>query len=230
MKHYIKLQQAGVKLVSDTSISLPVAKDLGYYAAILYTYLQDNQIERKNYGDAFNVRKGLRWIPKLAVSQILNEMPVFPDELTITRAAETLKNKNLILTETTGAFLEHGHETGRKRDIATWWHVLGITVPPRYLDVAKRRCFSAILASLLGIPKVLILAEWQLLPIALTDEYGDYKHLSAVQLEKTLPMDERTIRRHLKGLLKVRALIVHPTKPKLYRSPHSPRHNAEEGV
>jgi hypothetical protein len=151
----------------------------------------------------------------------VHELPVFPDAVTVDRATDTLKAAGLILTETTGKFLEPDHITGRKRDIATWWHVsreyvARNNVPEEYWDKSKHQVFSALEAVAYGISSALILAHWRCSD-AVVEEGGVYKRLSATELEKMLPMDERTARRHLKGLLAKQILIAHPEQPKLYR-------------
>ena len=210
-KHIDRLLAQGHKLKADPLMSLPIARDHGYYPAILHTYLQDQQEEQKTLSPAYNVRNGLRWIPKLTAAEIVNERPVFPDTLTVERAAATLKDAGLILMETTGAFLEPDHVTGRKRDIATWWHIVTKGVPLDYFDRTQRQAFSSLEAATHGIPQALLLALWRRSP-----KVEGYVKLSAVELEKVLSMDERTARRHLKALVKAGKLIPHPLLAKLY--------------
>jgi len=222
MKHIDKLLKKNQKFAADTLITLPVAKDHGYYAGILYCYLQDKQSEQASYVGNYNMRNGIRWIPKLTNSEILADLPVFPDIGTLNDAIRTLRKEGLILTETTGAFLEQGHATGRKRDIATWWHVsreyvAKNNVPSDYFDKSKRQVVSALEAVAFGISVALILGHWRARDVVEQDATGVYKRLSAVELEKVLPMDERTVRRNLKYLVNRQILFVHRDKPKLYR-------------
>jgi hypothetical protein len=222
MKHIHKLLSLNQIIAPDTLISLPVAKDHGYYPGILYPYLQDKQERQWEYGAKYNVRQGIRWIPKLTAADIVDELPVFPDTVTVDRAAHTLRCAGLILAETTGRFLELDHVTGRKRDIKTWWHVSREyvalkNVPLEYWDKSKRQVFSALEAAAYGISSALILAHFRCSDPVVQEEDGVYKRLSATELDKVLPMDERTARRHLKELLEKQILVAHPVKAKLYR-------------
>jgi DNA-binding MarR family transcriptional regulator len=204
----------------DTVISLPVARDHGVYAGILYPYLLRLQCEQSSYGDVCNKRMGLKWIPKLSMAEIAYDLPIFPDAQTVRRAAETLEAAGLILTESTGKFLEPSHVTNRKRDIKTWWHAdpfsMAKKVPAAYWDNEQHYTISSDEAEAHGIAQALILAYWRRLPVALEDEGALYKKLSAVELEKALPMDKRTARRHLKSMVQNGVITPHPDKPKLY--------------
>jgi len=199
------------------TINTAVAREHGDYASILYTYLQDKQREHNNYSDVFNTRIGLKWIVSLTYQDILNALPCFPDVKTVKRAAHTLRAAGLILMETTGRFLEKDHVTGRKRDIAAWWHVsrqhvANKAIPAAYFDKTQRVVFDAEEAKRFGIPQALILAYWR----ASKQMMDGYSKLSAVELERVLPMDERTARRHLKAMVKGGLLFRHPQQKKLY--------------
>jgi hypothetical protein len=215
VKHIDRLINDGIKLAPDTTISLPVAKDHGLYAGILYPYLQQKQQEQLNYGDSYNVRKGIRWIRSLAASEIIREQPALPDTQTVIRAADTLQAAGLILTERTGKFLPDHDKTKRKRDIATWWHVSRHYVARKdvceYFDTRQNYIVSAIEVAAYGVAEALILAYWR------KSDPAEWRKLSATEMAAVLPMDEKTVRRHLKSMIKRKILIPHEEKPKLYR-------------
>lgn len=147
---------------------------------------------------------------------------MFLDITTLHSAAEKLQADGLILTETTGAFLEPDHVTGRKGDLATRWHVsrehvAKKNVPVEYFDKNKRLVISALEAAAYGISAALILAHTRKAEPAELNENHLWRRLSTTELERVLPMDERTVRRHLKDLVKKGILAPHPTKPMLYR-------------
>ncbi len=205
------------KAKPDPTISLPAAKDHGFYAGILYPYLLKKQTEYNDYGDILNKRRGLKWIVSLTMAAIVSELPIFPDAKEVKRAADTLEAAGLILTESTGDFLERDHVTGRKRDTATWWHADPKMAPKKaYLDEKQRCIISASETAKYGIPQALILAYWRHSPVAITVDELSYKKLSAAEMENVLPLNERTIRRHLKELTETYRLIQYPGKPKLY--------------
>jgi hypothetical protein len=215
VKHIETLINDGIKFAPDTTISLPVARDHGLYAGILYSYLQRKQHEQSSYGDSYNVRRGIRWIPSLAASTIVQELPALPDTKTVIRAADALETAGLILTERTGEFLPKSHRTNRKRDIATWWHVskeyVARKVPAEYLDTRHNYIVSAIEVAAYGVAEALILAYWR------RSDPAEWRKLSATEMAEVLPMDERTIRRHFKSMIKRKILLQHEQKPKLYR-------------
>src|SRR5882762_7640869 len=57
-------------------LSLAVARKHGYAAGILYAYLQDQQKEFEPYGDIFNTRWGMKWIPTHSYARIQRELPM----------------------------------------------------------------------------------------------------------------------------------------------------------
>ena len=182
----------------DTHIVLSVAKDVGYYAAILYWYLMEKQIEQYGIGDGYNVRNGRKWIPMLDEAEIWRDMPIFPDVRTVTRAAEILEEEGYIITERTGAFLDRGQSgqdgylTGRARDRWPWWRVC------RHVEeYAKRIEISALEAAAYGMSGSVILGYWREADAALVADSIEYKKLSGADLEKVLPMDEKTARRQI---------------------------------
>ncbi len=63
MTHFARLVQNNTKRSLDTSIHLPVVKEIGYYASILLCYLMDANIEQYQYNDHHNYRLGVKWIP-----------------------------------------------------------------------------------------------------------------------------------------------------------------------
>jgi hypothetical protein len=215
VKHIDRLISNGIKLAPGTTISLPVAKDHGPYAGILYPYLQRKQQDQVNFGDSYNVRKGIRWIPSLAASEIVQELPALPDTQTVIRAADALETAGLILSERTGEFLPKSHRTDRKRDIATWWHVskdhVARKVPAEYLDTRQNYIISALEAAAYGVAEALILAYWRL------SNPAEWRKLSATEMATVLPMDEKTVRRHLESMIEGKILVQHEDKPKLYR-------------
>jgi len=220
MKHLKALLDNEHERRLDTIISLPVAKDYGLYPGILYPYLQKKQAEQENYGDTYNLRMGVKWIPCLTAAEIVQEVPAFPNTQTVLRAAATLAEAGVIMMETTGQFLERDHKTGRRRDVATWWCVSRDAVarktPLTYWSPAHQRTISSLECAAYGVGGALILAHWRFAEIVVEEDGKAYRKLSAVDLEQVLPMDERTIRRHLKELLNNGALIQHLKKPKLY--------------
>jgi len=218
-KHIGRLISNGLKLAPDTLLSLPVAKDHGFYPSILYPYLQEKQKQQRFYGEGHNMRKGIRWIPSLPASQIVQDLPAFPDTQTVIRAADTLETAGLIVTERTGAFLPPTHRTYRKRDISTWWHVsnehVARKVPAEYSDRRQNYIVSAIEVAAYGTAEALILAYWRRSPMS----PAQWRKLSATEMAAVLPMDEKTIRRHLKAMIEREILVQHEQKPKLYAMP-----------
>jgi len=216
MQHFKGLISNGIKLAPDTLISLPVARDYGIYPGILYPYLQQKQKEQLHYADSANVRMGIQWIPSLAASEIVQEVPALPDAQTVIRAADTLEAAGVILTERTGAFMPPNRKTNRKRDIATWWCVsrkwVARRIPAAYCDDRERYIISSMELAAYGPAEALILAHWRRSPMSL----AGWKKLSATEMAKVLPMDERTIRRHLKALVNDGVLVQHAERPKFY--------------
>jgi hypothetical protein len=201
-----------------------VAREYGYYPAILYAYLQKEMEDYANLHASTNLRIGLRWIPGLSYETIQRDLPVFPDVKTVKSAAKELLDAGLVLAESTGAFLPDHLKTQRKRDIATWWHVsrdhVGrANVPAIYFNESMLLRFSSQEAVDHGVSAALILGHWRTLPVDLVESGRTYKSLVAAKLEELLPMDERTARRQLKNLVKAGALIQHPKRKKLYAPP-----------
>lgn len=186
--------------------SLNVGKKHGIPAGLLYSYLQAKQIEQTAYREEFNMRLGRRWIPSLSHDQIFRDLNCFESVTTVKNAAAELTDAELITTENSGAFLEPDHQTGRKRDLATWWHVFN-TKDKGTLSISRKEVADH------GIAAALLLALCRSLPVV---DDGYWK-VSAVEIAKILPMDERTVRRHIKALVKEGTLISHSQKAKLYR-------------
>lgn len=215
MTHLERLIEQDIEAEPDTVISLPVAIRHGFYAGILYPYLVEKKREYSTYPDTYNKRKGVKWVPGLTMAEIVRDLPIFPDAKTVKHAADALENAGIIATESTGAFLDPRHVTGRKRDTATWWHV-PTAVVPAYVDRDQHYRISALETAQYGGAQALILAHWRHSTVDLKEDEVFYKKLSAAEMEKILPLDERTIRRHLKKLTEAKLLIQHPEKPKLY--------------
>lgn len=211
------LLQDDTKNRLDTQISLTAAKDVGYYASILLCYLIEATIESSDYGDS-NTRLGTKWVPMLPEKHILLDLRIFPDVRTIDRAVKILEEKGYLLVERTGKFLYRGatgfdgYYTGRARDKWPWWHV-----PKQAKEKSDRRIIiSSLEASAYGIPGAVILGYMRNAATAETIDKDEYTKLTATDLEKVLPMDEKTIRRQIKALLESKAIQRHPKKPKLY--------------
>jgi len=222
MDHLERLLEHGIEAEPDTIISLPVARDHGFYAGILYPYLLEKKREHSTYPDSYNKRQGVKWIVSLPMAEIVHALPIFPDTKTVKRAADALENAGMIKTESTGAFLDPKHVTGRKRDTATWWHV-PTSVVPAYVDQDQHYEISALETIRYGSAQALILAHWRHAPNELKENAASYKKLSAAEMAKILPLDERTNRRNLKEMLASNLLIQHPEKPKLYTLPTNSR-------
>jgi hypothetical protein len=218
MTHLERLLNNDIRRKQDTPILLSLAKDVGYYASILYCYLLEKQIEQYGIGDGYNLRNGRKWIPMLDEAQIWQDMPVFPDVRTINRAAEILEDAGYIVTERTGAFLDcgqtghDGYYTGRARDRWTWWRVCR-----QFDDYAERIIISALEAAEYGMAGAVILGYWREVEAVLTADGSEFKKLSAAELEKVLPRDEKTIRRQIRALVEAGTLVQHPLRKKLYR-------------
>lgn len=214
MTHLERLLENETEHTLDTPILLSLAKECGWYASILFCYLMEKQIEQHSIGDRYNLRQGRKWIPMLPEQHILQDLPIFPDVRTIDRAAETLEEAGYITTERTGAFLDRGrtgfdgYYTGRARDRWTWWLV---TKNPK--DYVKRTRISALEAAAYGMAGAAILAHCH----KMKESLGEWKKLSGAELERVLPMDEKTARRQLKALVDIGALERHSKKSKLYR-------------
>jgi len=210
----------------DTLILLPLAKECGYYASILFCYLTEKQIEQYDLGDGYNRRNGVKWIPMLDEKEILQDLPIFPDVRSVRRAADTLEEAGYIKTERTGAFLDRGlgdndgYVTGRARDKWPWWRVC--RNHPDYVQGKSR--ISAAEAKAHGMAGAVVLAYWR--KADAVPREGNFKKLSATELEKLLPMDERTIRRQLTALVDDGALVQHAKRLKLYAMPGEPTHKA----
>lgn len=211
--HLQRLLDQQIKHRLDTTILLSLAREVGYYPSVLFCYLMEKQIEQYGIGDRYNLRIGRKWIPMLDEKEILDDLPIFPDVRSVERAAKTLEEAGYVKTERTGAFLDRGKTgydgffTGRARDKWPWWHV---TRMPD--DYHNRTRISALEAAAYGMSGAVILAHWRT-----ADDGKEYRRLSAAELEKILPMDEKTIRRQLKALVEGGALLQHPLKRKLYR-------------
>lgn len=201
-----------------------VVREHGEYPAVLYDYLQDKMMENGSYADRYHMRKGISWVPHLAVSTIRDELPVFPDSKSVKRAAERLSIAGLLLTDATGAFLEEKLRTGkeygklgRKRDIATWWHVsrehvARKDVPSEFFDRSQRIAFDVDEAKQWGIPYALILGYWRAQKPS--HEVEGFKVLSPAEMAKVLPGQEQAIARQVKAMVKAGLLLPHAKEKK----------------
>lgn len=198
------------------AINTAVARVHGEYAGILYAYLTKQQAEYANSGD-YAKRLGIYWVPRLSNEQIALEVPCFPDSKTVKRAAKKLQIAALILTETTGAFLEEHLLANNKKDVATWWHVTPRHkgLPAAYFDSRNVIHFDAEEAKQHGVPFALILAYYR--AVTASAEHDGYKRLSPAEMSKFLPGEERAIARQLKGMVKRGLIYRHGTHKKHYR-------------
>lgn len=223
MTHLERILDSDTRRRLDTPILLSLAREVGHYASILFCYLMEKQIEQVEIGDGYNLRQGRKWIPMLSETEIWEDLPIFPDVRTINRAADILEDAGYLTTERTGAFLDRGftgfdgYYTGRARDKWTWWRVC--KMPD---DYTKRTRISALEAVAYGMTGAVILAHWRSLKEVFMADGQEYKKLSGAELEKVLPMDEKTARRQIRALMDAGALVQHPLKPKLYRMSVNP--------
>ena len=187
------------KYTGDTSLSVTFAKDNELSDAIVYHFLQDKQIEANTLNDKENLREGIKWIRGPLISEIHEELACFPSKQTTIDAVNRLEKHGHIRVENRDRFPENDPRCFPPTT-KYWWHVPNIG---KANDIIKFRAVDAIQygGKRDGIQKALILSYYYKQYAVSYDSKGrDYKKLVASEMAKELPMNEKTIRKHMDNL------------------------------
>lgn len=196
------------------TFSLAVARKVDITAAIVYRVLQAEQSE--NLGNSGLYRRYRYW--SRISAQTLHEgyMPFLKSRQVVADAIHRLKKAGLLITETTGVFVEAHLRTGRKRDIQTWCHV------PKPIDHDEPSVkFTVVTARLYGVREaILIECVHHLLNTAGKNIEVDgkrYVRVSASEIEKLVPITAKSIRALREELVTKGVLEACPNNPGYFK-------------
>ncbi len=195
------------------SFSVAIARRLDITAAVVYRYLQAEQAQ--NIGDIQSFHEWRYWSTESAELIMTLSLPFLKSRQVVENAMIRLEAAKLIRTEATGKFLPQKHYTGRKRDIQTWCHA---RAPINYEEPGLE--FDVVAARLHGMREAILTAHLENVQAAsvVSGTTGNhYVKMVATEVEKVLPIGEKTIRSLLSKLKKRTVIAEDPDRSAHYR-------------